>query len=219
MNVFVVEFDHSVTGANTWSTASVQELSGTFTVDLPSTLGTILTLSGGSPLAFDNVLVTGQGWVSAVPATNSGHFPGMRNIPADSAGSVNVPLLRTNDLDFVSTLPSTLPLTVDSTKAQVVIKVVDANGVGVSGVTALDMGAAAMAYLSGSFWTLPPVIPVPTTDVSGLIMAINLNALSQPGGFVTATITGINPQGLQVTVTGLIPVQAGFVSYGTVLFQ
>jgi hypothetical protein len=50
-------------------------------------------------------------------------------------------------------------------------------------------------------------------------MAINLSAINQPGGFVTATITGVTLQGLQLTVTGLVPVQAGFVSYGTVLFQ
>ena len=217
LNVSVVEFDHGVTGAKTWSTASVQELSGTFTVNLPSTLGTLLTETGGSPLTFDNVLVSGQSWVSAVPAANSGHSPGMRNIPADSAGSVSVPLLRTSDLEFVPTLLSTQPLTIDSSKAQVAIKVADANGAGVSGVRALDMGAAAMAYLSGNIWI--DTSTNPATDVSGLIIAINLNALSQPGGLVTATLTGLTSQGLQLTVTGLIPVQAGFVSYGTVLFQ
>ena len=217
LNVSVVEFDHSVTGASTWSTTSVQELGGIFTVNLPSTLGTILTETGGSPLSFDNALISGQSWVSATPAASSGYFPGMRNIPANGAASVSVPLLRTSDLDFVPTLLSTQPLTIDSSKAQVVIKVVDINGAGIAGVRALDMGAAAMAYLSGNIWidtsTNPP------TDASGLIMAINMNALSQPGGLVTATITGLTSQGLQLTVTGVIPVQAGFVSYGTVLFQ
>ncbi len=172
MNVSVVEFDHGVSGANTWSTNAVQELSGTFTVNLPSTLGTVLTETGGSPLSFDNVLVSSQSWVTAAPAANSGYFSGMRSIPADNAGSVSVPLLRTSDLDFVPTLVSTQPLTVDTSKAQVVIKVVDINGAGVAGVRASDMGAAAMAYLSGNTWI--DTTTNPPTDASGLIMAINL---------------------------------------------
>ena len=220
LNVSVVEFDQNVAGASAWSPTAVKELSGTFTANVPSPQGTILTATGASPFTLPNALVSEQSWVSVTPASGSVYLPGMHNIPSVNAVSVSVPLLQNRDLEFVQTLLSTQPLTVDRTKAQVVVKVIDANGGGVLGVRALDIGAQAMAYAAGNTWIDAATSTIPATDGSGRVMAINLNASNQPGGFVTVTVTGgLSPQGSPLTVTGLIPIQAGFVSYGTVLYQ
>jgi hypothetical protein len=76
-----------------------------------------------------------------------------------------------------------------------------------------------MAYASMDTWVDVSSTNNPATDVSGRLMAVNLNAGKQPGGFVTVTITGLSLQGSPLTVTGLVPIQTGFVSYGTVLYQ
>ncbi len=220
LNVYVVEFDQNVAGGAAWSPTAVRQLDGTFTANVPSTQGTILTATGPSPITLANALVSDQSWVTVTPATGSVYLSGMHNIPAVNAASVSVPLLQTRDLDFVQTLLSTQPLSVDPAKAQVVVKVIDINGSGVSGVRVLDIGAQAMAYAAGNTWIDAATSTLPVTDVSGRVMAINLSASNQPGSFVTVTITGgLSPQGSPLTVTGLIPIQAGFVSYGTVLYQ
>jgi hypothetical protein len=216
--VSVVRFSNN-DGALAWSTSGALGLSGTFTVNLPSVAGTILTYTGPSPTTlFADVLASDTAaWVTAAPAPNSGFLPGIRNIPSDTTASISVPLLQNADLNFVPSLLSTQALSVDFTKAQIVVKVVDQNGLGVSGVRAHDMGGAAMAYASGANWV--DSSSSPTTDPSGRVMGINVSAASQPGGFVTATIVGVNPQGQQTIALRSIPIQAGFVSYGTVLFQ
>lgn len=219
LNVSIVEFNQNATGSAAWSPSNVQELSGTFTANVPSSLGTILSVTSASPITIENALVSEQSWVSVTPASGSVYLPGMHNIPSVNAASVSVPLLQTRDLDFVQSLLSTQPLTLDLTKAQVIVKVVDSGGSGVPGVRALGLGAQVMAYASGSSWVDDSTNPNTATDVSGRLMAINLNASPQPGGFVTVTVTGLSPQGSTLTVTGLIPIQAGFVSYGTILYQ
>ncbi len=216
LSVSVVEFTSSA-GATAWSPANVNTLSGTFTVNVPSTSGTINTAVGPSPISVPNSLVSDQSWVSVMPATSSGYFPGIHNVPSDNANSVSVPLLKKIDLDFVQSLLSTQPIIVDPEKAQVIVKVVDINGNGVPGVHASPVGAQVTTYASGNTWLDDSSIS--TTDVSGRIMAVNLSAGTQGGGFVSFTVSGLSLQGSPLTVTSLIPIQAGFVSYGTLLYQ
>ncbi len=218
MDVVLVSFTGSEIGPLAWSLAGVQELAGTFDVKTRTPDGSILDQTGTSPILFSNVLATNDGWVSATPGTSTGLLPALRNIPSDSAGSVSVPLMSGADFNFVPSLLSTTAMAVDYTKSQVVIKIVDVNGNGVAGLKAYIQGPEAIAYASGNSWVNDTSSPG-ITDSSGRVVAINLQASSQLVTFLAVSATGANLQGLVETVSDSFPIQGGFVTYGTLLFQ
>ena len=217
LNVTLVGFTGSDIGPTAWSLSSVAELAGSFQVALRTPDGAVLTETGPSPIPFSNVLATSDGWVSATPETNSGLLPAIRNIPSDAAAGVSVPLLHSADFEFVPSLLSTGALTVDYTKSQVVIKIIDVNGKGVAGLKVFSLGSQVMAYASGSNWV--DANTSPGTDDSGRVVAINLPANPQPVTFVSVSAQGLNLQGSLHTVSNSFPIQGGFVTYGTLLFQ
>lgn len=225
LSVSVVGFNGGNSGSDAWSTSNAVGLGGNFTVSVPLTDGTVYTNTGPSPTPLiANVLVSDQAsWVAATPPTGSAYLPGMRGIPSNTVGSISVPLLQISDLDAAL---AQLLLQVDPTQsAQVVVKVIDpTTGGGLAGVRAQDMSGTAMAYANSGAWINATTNPTATTDSSGLIMAISLSAStssanSQPTRSVLATIVGVNPQGLAIAPFTSIPIENGFVSYGTVLFQ
>ena len=219
LTVSAVAFTDNGSGSSAWTMAYVKGLSDDVAVDVPSVLGTILTLTGPTPLTFSSGVSTGvQAWVSVRPTlTGSVYLPGIVSISNLSSMSVSVPLLQVNDFDFIQGLLTTVPLTLDSTKAQVVVKVVDSQGNGVRNAQIADLGGAAQAYSSSGAWIAMSTTLNPFTDASGRIVAINLPAASTPGGFVTVTASGTNTLGVSVAASALMPVEAGFVTYGTVV--
>ena len=217
MSVVLVSFAGSSIGPTAWSLASVQELAGTFDVKTRTPDGSILDQTGTSPMLFSNVLATNDGWVSATPDTSSGLLPALRNIPSDSAGSVSVPVMSGADFNFVTSLLLTGAPTVDFSMVQVVVKIIDVNGNGVAGLQAHVAGQPAMAYASGDSWVNAATSS--GTDNSGRVVVLNLQASSQLVTFLAVSATGANLQGLVETVSDSFPIQGGFVTYATLLFQ
>jgi len=220
LNVRVVEFTGTTSGSPAWSPQSVQELSGTFEVRARSVSGAGLTATGPSPVELQNVVADGTGWISVKPSADSVFLPGLHLVPLDSVLSLSVPLLRVSDFDFVPALLSTKALTIDSTRAQLVIKFVNPSGAGVSGLTITPLGGDAMAYASNQSWVDASTSSTTvTTDDSGRVIGINIPASLSTVSLANVNATGLNSQGVSQTVTGFFPIQAGFVTFGTLLFQ
>ena len=220
LNVSVVEFTGTTSGSQAWSPQSVQELGGTFEVRARSVSGAALTATGPSPVELQNVVADGTGWISVKPSADSVFLPGLHLVPLDSVLSLSVPLLRVSDFDFVPALLSTKALTIDSTRAQLVLKFVDPSGAGVSGLTVSPLGGDAMAYAILQNWVdASATSAATTTDSSGRVIGINIPASPTAVSLANVNATGVNLQGVSQTVTGFFPIQAGFVTFGTLLFQ
>ena len=215
----VVQFTGSSEGLDAWAPQNVAQLSGTFSVKVSGATGGVLSAAGSPPFAFTNVLADGRGWVSVTPSSDSGFLAGLYGIPLETGAGISVPLLRTTDLDFVYTLLSSKAMTLDPTKAQLVIKFVDSNRHGVSGLHVSNMGGDAIAYASQGNWLDSTTgANQVNTDASGRVVGINIPASATAGLFAYVSATGINLQGQQQTVPATFPILAGFVTYGTVLF-
>jgi hypothetical protein len=217
LDVHVVGFTDNGIDAAAWSTSNAQDLNGTFAVQFSAADGTVTKVSGSNPIAVVNALASGIGWVMATPEANSGHYPGITGIASDAAVSISVPLLRVNDFDFVPTLLSTKVLNVDLTKAQIVLKIVDGSGYGVSGLRVYDIGSDALAYDNLGNWL--DASTGATTDVSGRVVAINLPASDTFVRSVNVYAYGPDLQGVTQTVYTQLPILAGFVTYSTLTFN
>jgi len=219
VSVSAVEFTGTSSGTDAWSLKNVQGLSETVLIQVSNTTGGVLEGSDSGPITFTNVLADGSGWATVTPPKNSGFLLGMRGIPVDPGAGVSVPLLRTSDLDFVPTLLTSKALVVDSTKAQLVIKFEDKlGGNGVSGIHVTDLGGDVLAYASSASsnnWD----INADTTDLSGRVMGINIPASATAVQYVSVSASGLNLQGASITVTGKLPIFAGFVTYAPLQFQ
>ncbi len=217
LDVHVVGFTGSQIDTTAWSTSSVQDLSGTFTVQFSAADGTAPQVLGSNPIAIANALASGVGWVMATPEASSGYYPGITGIASDATASISVPLLRVSDFDFVQTLLSTKALSIDLTQAQIVLKIVDSSGYGVSGLRVYDIGSAALAYANLGNWVDGSAGA--TTDVSGRVVAVNLPASDALNRSVNVYAYGPNLQGVTQTVYTQLPILAGFVTYGTLTFN
>jgi len=216
VSVSAVEFTGTSSGTDAWSLQYVRGLNETVLIQASNTTGGVLEASDNSPITFTNVLADGSGWATVTPPKNSGFLPGMRGIPVDPGAGISVPLLRTADLDFVTTLLTTKALVVDPTKAQLVIKFEDSSGHGVSGIHVTDLGGDVLAYASStssSNWD----INTASTDSSGRVMGINIPASGAAVLYVSVSASGLNLQGASITVTGRLPILAGFVTYAVLL--
>lgn len=217
LEVNAVQFNGS-SGVQAWSPADVQSLDGTFEVHASAINGGVTTNTSTNSIELQNVDNTGNGWVSVKPSANNGFYPGMHAVPLDSGSSLTVPLLRVTDFDFVPTLLSTAAVAIDTTKAQLVVKIVDGNGDGVSGLTVSNLGGDVMVYADRGDW-VDASLGQPFTDESGRVIAINLDASPSAVRLATFTATGPSTQGVLQSKTGLFPIQSGFVTYGTLQFE
>jgi hypothetical protein len=157
-------------------------------------------------------------WASAKPTTkNSIYLPGIVSIANWSTEQLDIPLLLRDDFSFVSGLYTTTTLSLDLTKAQVAVKVVDAQGNGVKSARIANPGGDTLAYANQGTWVDASLEPF--TDTSGRVVVINVPAPTLPGGLITVTAYGNNLAGAQITATVALPIEAGFVSYGTVLLN
>lgn len=217
LSISVVQFA-AATGKQAWSPQSVQELGGVFSVRASGVNGSLITQSGNSPVQLQNVIADGTGWVTVTPSTDSGYFPGIHVVPLDPGSSLSVPLLRIADFDFVPTLLSTKALALDMTEhAQLALKFVDASGAGVSGLTVASLGGDSTAYAKLGNWVDSSVEN--ETDTSGRVIGINIPASKTAINLASVSVSGVTAQGAARTITGLFPFMAGFVTYGTLLFE
>jgi hypothetical protein len=201
-----------------WSLSNVKNVTESVNVQAASGSGTVVSSTGSSPIVLAGVRTDPYAWVSARPiSTSSAYLSSIISIANWTATSVNIPLLVADDFTFVSGLLTTTPLSLDSAKAQMAIKIVDINGNGVKNARIQDPGAATVAYANAGAWI--DVSLAPYTDLSGRVVVVNLPAPATPGGFATITAYGNNVSGTQVTSTGVLPIEAGFVSYGTILLD
>lgn len=218
LTVSAVAFATSSSDATTWSLSNVKNVTEFVSVKASSASGAIVSSTGSSPIVLAGVSTDNFAWVSASPTSaSSAYLSSIVSIANWKTTSVNIPLLVADDFAFVSSLLTTAPLTLDSTKAQVALKIVDINGNGVKNARIQDPGAVTVAYANSGVWI--DVSLAPFTDLSGRVVVVNLPAPTAPGTFATITAYGNNASGTQVMSTGILPIEAGFVSYGTLLLD
>jgi len=219
LTINTVAFVSSSSDSNAWSLSNVKNVTELVKVQESSGSGTAVVSSTGlSPIVLAGVSTAPYAWVSASPtSTSSAYLSSIISIANWTTTSVNVPLLAAEDFDLASSLLTTTPLTPDSARAQLAIKIIDVNGNGVKNARILDPGAVTLAYANSGVWI--DVSLDPFTDMSGRVVVVNLPAPTTPGGFATITAYGNNVSGTQVTSTGVMPFEAGFVSYSTILLD
>lgn len=197
-----------------WSMSSITNLVTSVSLVYSKFPSGTLTASGTSPITITEVNSDAYGWLSATPSSGAGYLASIISIAGITGGNVNIPLLRSDSLSFVPTLMASSALTLDSSKAQVVVKVVDSQGLGVAKARIRDLAAGAIAYSSNGAWVEQSLDPM--TDTSGRVVIINLTTGAVPGSFATVTAYADNSDDTVATSTILLPVQAGFVTYGTI---
>lgn len=197
-----------------WSMSSTTKLVTSVSLVYSKFPSGTLTASGASPITITKVNSDAYSWLSATPSIGTGYLASIISIAGVTGGNVNIPLLRSDSLNFVPTLMATSAMTLDSSKAQVVVKVVDAQGLGVAKARIRDLAAGAIAYSSNGSWVEQSLDPV--TDISGRVVIVNLTTGAVPGSFATVTAYADNSDDTVATSTVLLPVQAGFVTYGTI---
>jgi hypothetical protein len=218
LTINAVAFASSSSDSNAWSLSNVKSVTEAVNVQASSAAGTVVSSTSSSPIVLTGVSTNNYAWVSAKPtSTSSAYLSSIVSIANWTTGDVSIPLLAAVDLDFVSSLLTTSTLTLDSAKAQLAIKIVDINGNGVKNARIKDPGAATVAYADSGVWI--DVSLEPYTDLSGRVVIVNLPAPTAAGTFATITAYGNNSSGVQVTSTGTLPIEAGFVSYGTILLD
>ena len=218
LTVNTVAFVSSSSDSSAWAMSNVKNVTESVKVQAASGSSTPVSSTGISPIVLAGVSTDALAWVSASPtSTSSAYLSSIISIANWTTTSVNVPLLVADDFAFVSSLLTTTPLTLDSATAQLAIKIVDINGNGVKNARIIDPGAVTVAYANAGVWI--DVSLAPFTDLSGRVVVVNLPAPATPGGFATITAYGNNSLGTQVANTGVMPIEAGFVSYGTILLD
>jgi hypothetical protein len=217
LTVTAVAFTDSSADSLAWSLSGVRSLSDIVEVAVPSVIATILTNTGSGPLTFTGVITGDQAWASASPTTTGSiYLPGIVGLANPSGSSVSIPLLLTDDFAFIPSLLNAAAPSLDRTKAQVVVKVVDGQGNGVRNARIADLGAAAMAYSSAGSWVDTSLSPY--TDASGRVIGINIPApLNSVVGLLNVTASGLDTSGDSVTASIFMPIEVGFVTYGTIV--
>jgi hypothetical protein len=216
LTINVVGFSGS--NSRAWSLASVRTVLDSVSVQAPTVGGTISTTTGPSPLVLSNVSTGANAWVSASPATTASiYLPSLVSVANRDGTTLDIPLLLRDEFSFVSGLFTQTTLSLDSTKAQLALKIEDAAGNGVKNARISNPGGVTVAYANFGAWIDTSLDPF--TDESGRVAVINLPAPAAPGAFVTVTAYGDNGSGTQVKATGTLPIEAGFVSYGTILLD
>jgi hypothetical protein len=149
--------------------------SGTYTVTAPTAGGTLFDTVVASTFTLDGVAWSKSAWLAARPATAGQFWPGLVAFDSTTKTSVVVPVVRKDSLDLVSNVLTTLT-TLDTSKAQVVLRFIDPNGQLVSGVTVAMIGAERIAYDAGNSYT----DDAKSTGSKGLAFLFNVGAAATP---------------------------------------
>ncbi len=216
LTVQAVEFVNS--GARSWALSSTREIIESITARAPASDGSIATSTGASPVTLTKVHTGSFAWVSASPtAAGSTYMPSLVSIANWGTTTVHVPLFPRAEFSFVAGLFTQTTLTLDSTRAQLALKIVDPDGNGVRNARIANPGGAALAYANAGTWIDASLDPY--TDDSGRVVVINLPAPGAPGTFATLTAYGNDSTGTRITAMDRLPVEAGFVSYGILVLD
>lgn len=194
----IVEFEEAGTSLSTAAAA------GRFTVTTLTTGATNLVTKGlASEFSLPNVARSRAAWLAATPENRTDLLPGI--IAFDSSAAVSpvtvlVNLVRRSDLESLA-LGLTSLVTLDPTKAQVVLRFTKATGVPLSGVTVAMAGAAKVAFDLGASYTDDAT----ATSKRGMSVLLNIDATSTP------SLRAISLGG---TLTGevIVPLWAGAAS-------
>jgi hypothetical protein len=150
--------------------------SSTFTVRAPGPAGTELNVANmGSLFTLNGVRATRTAWLVAAPTGASDLLPGLYAFDATTASNVTIPLVRRSSLEMVSGTLTTYT-TLDSGKAQVVLRFVDPNGLAVSGVNVSLDGAERVAYDVGVGYSDDAT----ATGTRGLAFLFNVDSAKTP---------------------------------------
>jgi hypothetical protein len=178
-------------GETSFVISSGQVSSGTFKVSAPGGDGTAFDTSvDGSSFSLDGVRWTSSAWLIATPSTSSDLLPGLVAFDSTQAGTtpVVIPVARKSSLESLG-LALTTPTTIDTTKAQIVLRFVNASGVAVSGVAVTASGVGHMAYDLGGGYT----DDTKKTGNAGLAFLFNVDAIATPASrtlVLSGAVTG-----------------------------
>lgn len=169
--------------------------SGNFTLRAPTAAGLVLESSAAALFSLDGVARSSAAWISAKPVSNSDLLDGLVVFDATaitSSSNVFLPVVHRSSLELVGSVLTTLT-SLDSSRAQVVLRFVDVNGVAVSGITVTMSGAERVAYDLGAGYT----DDAKGTSGRGLAFLFNVDASATPAARVM-TLSGV--------VVGEVPV-------------
>lgn len=166
---------------------------------------------GSDPFELSNVARATPVWVLATPENQQTDDvmpvlePVTTNKP-DAQGTVtaDLALVRATSIDGIFQR-ATIPLTTDSSKAQVILRIVDktstaADPPGLAGVT---VSAVAEDILYGATGTFSDVAT--TTDATGTVVLANVGGAAYPGAIVSLTFSGTRKGGGRVlAVSGAV---------------
>ncbi len=218
LTVNAVAFANPMTGSLAWSLSSVKAVSEVIKVQARAVDGTISSETGSSPVVLGKVDPGAYAWLSVAPANASSiYLPTLIDIADRKTTTLDVPLLLKDDFSFVAGLFTQSTLSLDASQAQLALRIEDSDGNGVRNARIVNPGGATVAYANSGAWIDTSLDPF--TDASGRVTVINLPAPQVPGTFVTVTAYAQDSSGTQVNSSTRLPIEAGFVSYGTILLQ
>ncbi len=147
----------------------------TFLVQAPTSGGVVFESTVTSAFTLDGVLASRAAWLTAKPATNSDLMRGVVGFDSTTQSNVVIPLVRQSNLELVANSLMSMT-TIDNAKAQVVLRIIDAAGLAVSGVKATVTAAENVAYDSLAGYSDDAA----GTGSSGLAFLFNIPASSVP---------------------------------------
>jgi hypothetical protein len=149
--------------------------------------------NGNEPFRIQNVQEGRAVWALGTPAAALNHdaLPTLEPVRTDNPNSEGVveadpfALVRASTMENIYDL-LTLPITLDSARAQVVLRVVNGAGVGIPGVRVTAPSAGVVIYAaSGAFSDAET-----QTDVTGLVVLANAPAGAWPGSLLSVSFAG-----------------------------
>jgi hypothetical protein len=151
------------------------------------------TWNGSDPFRIANVLEGRAVWALGTPtaALNNDALPTLEPVRTDNPNSEGLveadpfALVRASTMQNIYDL-LTLPITLDSSRAQVVLRVVNGSGVGLPGVRVTAPSAEVVIYAaSGAFSEAET-----QTDATGLVVLANAPASPWPGSLASVSFAG-----------------------------
>ncbi len=172
------------------------------TISAEGQAGVVVTTryDGVGPYVLEQVLSAKEVWVLAVPPQGSIALPTLGPVDTtqpDENGSVGVDftLVESDLIDIILNL-LTVPTARNPERASAVLKVTNAQGAPLAGVSVLDPSAEVVVYgASGTFSDTATA-----TDGSGLVLLVNLPASAWPGSLSGVSFSGALEGGADVRV-------------------
>jgi hypothetical protein len=151
------------------------------------------TWNGSEPFRIQNVLEGRAVWALGTPvaALNQDALPTLEPVRTDNPNSEGVveadpfALVRASTMETIYDL-LTVPITLDPSRAQVVLRVVNESGAGIAGVRVTAPSAGVVIYAaSGAFSDAET-----QTDLTGLVVLANAPAGAWPGSLLSVSFAG-----------------------------